>query len=37
MENKKISKRNKKELFSLMNNPAKVKGIMPKHRSELYE
>jgi hypothetical protein len=37
MENKKISKRNKKELFSLMDNPAKVKGTMPKHRKELYD
>lgn len=30
-------KDNKKELFYLMDNPAKVKGTMPKHRSELYE
>jgi hypothetical protein len=28
---------NKKELFNLMDNPAKVKGTMPKHRRELYE
>jgi len=33
--NKKAS--NKKELFYLMDNPAKVKGTMPKHRSELYD
>ena len=28
---------NKKDLFYLMDNPAKVKGTMPKHRSELYD
>ena len=37
--NKEIKNKTKaqKELFYLLDNPAKVKGKMPKHRSELYE
>jgi len=37
--NKEIKNKAKarKELFSLLDKPAKVKGKMPKHRSELYE
>lgn len=34
---KETKSKNKKELFTLLNKPAKVKGKMPKHRRELYE